>query len=175
MNFFKPKPSSKSNLSYNYKASSPPMPTSEEKHLLPPSKPHIFSEYLSNVTTKIMNFSQKTQESSNFLTNWKYFTILFLIGLIFIAISIPYIAFIVISPQKFAAFFTMGSISILASLAILKGPMSFFMSFMNRERVGVAVVYLTSLIGTFWVAIIERSYVLVIVFSIIQVFIYKDF
>ncbi len=172
MNFFNKKSSSKKNLSYNYKGSSLPLPSSEEKQLIPPktsSKPHIFSEYLSKFTTKISSFSAKTQETSNVLTNMKYFLVFFISGLLLIALSIPYLAFLVINPQKFAGLFTLGSIAILTSLAILKGPMSFFKSFMNRERGGFAMIYLISLIGTFWVAVIEKNYALVMVFSFVQV------
>ena len=188
MNFFQKK-SNKSNLTYNYKSSSanpetklllhPPNKNATDKTLNPSletqnsnNTTQILSNYISKFTGKvkgsISNLTDKTQDMSNTLTNWKYFMGFFIAGIILIILAFAYIPFLLLAPQKFAGLFTLGSISILVSLGIIKGK-GFLMAFLKKEKIAFAVVYLGSLIGTFYVAVIERSYVLVIVFSFIQV------
>lgn len=180
MNLFKSKPKAlassaptKNNLSYNFKNSSQ---NSETKHLIPPESSKstkLFSNYFNKFTDqvgqKISNMGAKTQEVSNTFTNWKYFVGFFIAGLLMIALSVPYLSILVLAPQKFAGLFTLGSISILVSLGILKGPYNFLMSFLKKEKIMFSVVYLVSLLGTFYVAVIQKSYIMVMLFSFIQV------
>lgn len=190
MNFF-PKTSNKppsstqpkTNLSYNYK-------NSETKRLIPPpdsqktsKTQQIFSSYLNKFTdsvgqkftqsvSAVTNLTNKTEEVSNTLTNWKYFLGFFIAGLLFIALSMPYLTILVIAPQKFSGLFSLGSISILISVAILKGPYNFIKSFVKKDKILFSLVYFFSLFGTFYVALIQKSYILVILFSFIQVFLF---
>lgn len=170
MNFFsKKEPLSKKNLSYNHKSS-------ETKQLIPPQNSkttQIFSNYLEKFTDKVSqsvsNLGNKSQEISNTMTNWKYFLGFFVFGVLLLFLSFPYLTILVIAPQKFAGLFTLGSISILVSMGILKGTWAFAKSFFTKEKIWCSIVYLVSLVGTFYVAIIERNYILVIIFSFVQV------
>jgi len=173
MNFFTNKekePLSKKNLSYNHKSS-------ETKQLIAPQNSkttQIFSEYLGKFTDKVSqsvnNLTNKSQDISNTMTNWKYFLGFFLFGVLLIFLSFPYLSILVIAPQKFAGLFTLGSISVLVSMGILKGTWGFIKSFFTKEKILFSIVYLGSLVGTFYVAIIKKNYVLVIIFSFVQVF-----
>lgn len=165
---------SKSNLSYNFKSP-------ETKQLLATSSSsktkEIFSNYLGKFTQKVTegvsavsSIGNKTQEVSDALNNWKYFMAFFIAGIALIALSFPYLTVLLLFPHKFAGLFSLGSISILASLAILKGPWTYFKSFLAKEKLLFSLIYLGSLFGTFYVAVIEKSFFLTIIFSFIQVF-----
>lgn len=141
------------------KTTSPTPPSEGSKSILPLA-------FISRLKSK---FSTQTQELTSTVTNFKNFTIFLGIGVFLIFLSLTFLPLLPISPYKFASLFTLGSISIVFSLGVLKGFANFIKTLLVKEKIGFSLGYTVSLIGTFWLAIIEKSYLGTIFMIAIQV------
>lgn len=92
----------------------------------------------------------------------------FLVGLMLIMLSFNFLPMLVVAPQKFALLFAFGSMILLSSFAVLKGPKVFMGSLLQREKLPFSAAYLVGLIGTLVATIIMKSFVLTAVFGLIQ-------
>ncbi|KAF9420908.1 protein transport protein sft2 [Podila epigama] len=81
-------------------------------------------------------------------------------------VGLPLLAF---NPGKFATSFTFGSILIMASFALLRGPKTHFRALTSRERLPVTGAYLGSMIFTLYASLGANSYFLTIIGTIVQV------
>ena len=97
--------------------------------------------------------------------NWKYFAVFFILGSLLIFLSFCYLPFIILMPAKFAKVFTLGCISILISLGILKGFNSLLSTLFDKERMLFSISYILSLFGTIYAAYFMHSYFLVLITS----------
>ncbi|CAG8503651.1 21296_t:CDS:2 [Cetraspora pellucida] len=88
------------------------------------------------------------------LTRWQAF------------VSLPLLA---INPRKFVVTYTMGSLLILSSFALLHGPLAHLRHIFSRERLPFTIAYLGSMVATLYFAIGLRNTILTIIFSAIQV------
>ncbi|KAI9265929.1 Got1/Sft2-like family-domain-containing protein [Sporodiniella umbellata] len=70
---------------------------------------------------------------------------------------------------KFAATFTLGSVLILVSVALLRGPWSHIQHMMSVERLPFTLSYVGSMLMTLYAALIAHKLVLVLVFSVLQI------
>merc|ERR1711920_1080792 len=92
----------------------------------------------------------------------------FFIGIFLISMSMTFLPTLVIAPQKFALMFAFGSMTLLSSFAILKGPSAFFSSLVAREKLPFSLMYLVGLVGTLVATIVMRSFVFTAVFGVTQ-------
>ena len=97
--------------------------------------------------------------------NWKYFAIFFILGCLLIFLSFCYLPFIILMPAKFAKVFTLGCISILISLGILKGFSSLLLTLIEKERIIFSLSYLLSIFFTLYAAYFMHSYFFVLITS----------
>ncbi|KAF9558606.1 protein transport protein sft2 [Mortierella alpina] len=74
-----------------------------------------------------------------------------------------------ISPSKFATSFTLGSILLMASFALLKGPVAHLKALMSRERLPFTCAYVGSLLFVLWASLIQHSYFLTIIGTVVEV------
>jgi hypothetical protein len=81
-------------------------------------------------------------------------------------ISLAYLPFIIIKPQKFAGAFTLASLFFLSALAALRGPLNFFKSLMSKEKRLFSFFYNICCIGSLYYSIINPVYILALIFSI---------
>ncbi|KAF8974979.1 protein transport protein sft2 [Entomortierella lignicola] len=75
----------------------------------------------------------------------------------------------VISPSKFATSFTLGSILMMTSFALLRGPMAHIKALITRERLPFTVAYLGSMVFTLYASLIANSFILTIIGTIIEI------
>jgi len=94
----------------------------------------------------------------------------FFVGIFLITMSFSFLPMLVISPQKFALLFAFGSMTLLSSFAILKGPQAFLTSLIARDKLPFSGAYVIGLVGTLVATIGMRSFILTAVFGIIQAF-----
>lgn len=92
----------------------------------------------------------------------------FFIGMFLISMSFSFLPMLPISPQKFSLLFAFGSMTLLSSFAILKGPKAFFSDLLQREKLPFSGAYAVGLVGTLVATIVMRSYLLTAVFGLIQ-------
>lgn len=93
---------------------------------------------------------------------------IFFVGMMLISLSLSFLPLLPIKPQKFALLFALGSLTMLASVAQLKGPQAFAAIAMQRDKLPFSGAYLVGLLGTFWATLIARSYLFTSVFAFLQ-------
>lgn len=97
------------------------------------------------------------------------FTILAICGVVCMILAFTFLPIVIISPHKFALLFTMGSTLMLASFSFLRGHTVFFKHLASLERLPFSASYGLSLVGTLYCSLVMGSYLLTLVFSLIQV------
>ena len=73
-------------------------------------------------------------------------------GVLFAEQSYLWLPIIYLKARKFALLFTLGSLSMLAAMALLRGPTAFCRHLLSSSRVLFIVVYLATMIGTLYCA-----------------------
>lgn len=161
----------KSNLSF-FKTSDnlkkPPLETDPQE--TQPLATRIFKGFMEKVTEKAASISQKTQEATNTVSNWKNFLIFFIIGCVLLMLAFTFLPILALAPQKFSSLFTLGSLCILFSLGVLKGFNNLAKSLCNKEKWTYTAAYIFSVGGTLYFALIQKSYIFVLIASGIQVY-----
>ncbi|GAB5589957.1 Protein transport protein sft2 [Umbelopsis nana] len=76
---------------------------------------------------------------------------------------------LVLFPGKFAATFTLGSILMLVSVALLRGPWAHAKHMMSLERLPFTAAYLGTMALTLYFSIGARNYVLTIICAVLQI------
>eukprot|EP00812_Abedinium_dasypus_P011231 NODE_4801_length_640_cov_94.241026.p2 GENE.NODE_4801_length_640_cov_94.241026~~NODE_4801_length_640_cov_94.241026.p2 ORF type:complete len:160 (+),score=66.36 NODE_4801_length_640_cov_94.241026:56-481(+) len=92
----------------------------------------------------------------------------FLAGLFLVMLSVNFLPLLLIAPQKFALLFTLGSMTMLSSFAVLTGPYALSAQLMQREKLPFSGAYCTSLVGTLWATLFMRSFALTAIFAFVQ-------
>lgn len=92
----------------------------------------------------------------------------FMVGVFLISMSLSFLPMLPIAPQKFALLFAFGSVTMLSSFAVLKGPQAFLSGMAQKEQLPFSVAYGVGLIGTLVATIILRSFLLTAVFGLMQ-------
>eukprot|EP00586_Coscinodiscus_wailesii_P014233 CAMPEP_0172508320 /NCGR_PEP_ID=MMETSP1066-20121228/211029_1 /TAXON_ID=671091 /ORGANISM="Coscinodiscus wailesii, Strain CCMP2513" /LENGTH=240 /DNA_ID=CAMNT_0013286249 /DNA_START=71 /DNA_END=790 /DNA_ORIENTATION=- len=87
----------------------------------------------------------------NYAQRFRMFCALQLISALFFFLGFTVgLTTIYIRPQKFALCFTFGSLTFMASFAILKGPIDHFIGLLDAERLPFTVIYLGSMFATLY-------------------------
>lgn len=99
-----------------------------------------------------------------------YFGLFLATGVFFVFIAFAlFLPVIVLMPQKFAICFTLGCCFIIASFVALKGPKNQFAHMTSKERLPFTLGFIGSMAGTIYVSMVLHSYILSVLFSVIQV------
>ncbi|PIN13113.1 Membrane protein involved in ER to Golgi transport [Handroanthus impetiginosus] len=99
-----------------------------------------------------------------------YFGLLLASGVFFVFIAFTlFLPVIVLVPQKFALCFTVGCGFIIGSFFALKGPKNQFNHMSSKERLPFTLAFIGSMVGTIYVSMVLHSYVLSVLFSVLQV------
>ncbi|XP_019198350.1 PREDICTED: protein transport protein SFT2-like [Ipomoea nil] len=99
-----------------------------------------------------------------------YFGLLLAVGVFFIFIAISmFLPVMVLMPQKFAICFTIGCTLIISSFFALKGPKNQLSHMLSKERLPFTACFIGSMGGTIYVSMVMHSYILCVLFSVLQV------
>ncbi|CAK8538950.1 unnamed protein product [Lathyrus sativus] len=99
-----------------------------------------------------------------------YFGLFLASGVFFIFIAFTlFLPIMVVMPQKFAICFTLGCGFIIGSFFALKGPKNQLSHMISKERLPFTLGFLCSMVGTIYVSMVLHSYILSVVFSVVQV------
>lgn len=130
-----------------------------------------FSGAFTTVSNKVRELPGSVQNATSNLPSraaLTYFGLMMSAGVFFVFLAftlfLPTIMF-----RKFAISFTLGCILIVGSMFALKGPKSQFFHMISRERLPFTIAFLASMAATIFVSMSMRSYILSMVFAIIQV------
>ncbi|KAJ1931283.1 protein transport protein sft2, partial [Linderina pennispora] len=75
----------------------------------------------------------------------------------------------IISPQKFATAFSLGSLSTISGIALLRGPRAHTAHMLSRERLLFTVSYFGSVFFTLFFSVVVHSYLGTLLFVVVQV------
>ena len=75
-----------------------------------------------SLTSRISGIGSSLGQQYTQMQNYPYFAVLFMIGLGFISLSFFMLPWIVVKPTAVANFMNLGSLTIMASFAVLWGP-----------------------------------------------------
>lgn len=92
----------------------------------------------------------------------------FFAGVFLISMSLSFLPMLPIAPQKFSLLFAFGSMTMLSSFAILKGPQDFLKDMAQRDKLPFSGGYAVGLIGTLVATIVLKSYLLTAFFGVMQ-------
>lgn len=99
-----------------------------------------------------------------------YFGIFLATGVFFVFIAFTmFLPVMVLMPQKFAISFTLGCGFIIGSFFALKGPKYQLAHMSSKERLPFTLAFIGSMVGTIYVSVVVHSYVLSVLFSVLQV------
>ncbi|KAL6553565.1 hypothetical protein OROGR_007407 [Orobanche gracilis] len=99
-----------------------------------------------------------------------YFGIFLATGVFFIFIAFTlFLPVMVLKPQKFAVCFTIGCAFIVGSFFALKGPKNQLSHMLSKERLPFTLGFIGSMAGTIYVSMVLHSYILSVLFSVLQV------
>ncbi|EEF37803.1 Protein transport protein SFT2, putative [Ricinus communis] len=99
-----------------------------------------------------------------------YFGVLLAAGVFFIFIAFTmFLPVMVLVPQKFAICFTVGCAFIIGSFFALKGPRNQLAHMSSKERLPFTLGFIGTMVGTVYVSMVLHSYVLSVLFSVLQV------
>lgn len=90
------------------------------------------------------------------------------VGVLFMFLAFLTLPLLVFAPSKFALLFTMGSLCFLAALALLRGVTALSRHLIEPSRLPFTAVYFSSLFLTLYATLMAKSYVLTLVFSVLQ-------
>ncbi|KAH0707806.1 hypothetical protein KY289_012882 [Solanum tuberosum] len=98
-----------------------------------------------------------------------YFGLFLAAGVFFIFIAFTmFLPVMVLMPQKFAICFTIGCAFIIGSFFALKGPKNQLTHMTSKERLPFTALFIGSMVGTIYVSMVLHSYILSVLFSVIQ-------
>lgn len=99
-----------------------------------------------------------------------YFGLLLATGVFFIFIAFTmFLPIMVLMPQKFAICFTLGCGFIIGSFFALRGPQTQLAHMTSKERLPLTLGFIGCMGGTIYVSMVLHSYVLSVLFSVLQV------
>ncbi|KAK9268427.1 hypothetical protein L1049_000177 [Liquidambar formosana] len=99
-----------------------------------------------------------------------YFGLLLATGVFFIFIAFTmFLPVMVLMPQKFAICFTLGCGFIIGSFFALRGPKNQLAHMSSKERLPLTLGFIGSMVGTIYVSMVLHSYILSVLFSVLQV------
>lgn len=162
-------------------AFTPQTPNSrDDKGRLPPSPTREFSFDWSKGRT---GSSKRENNSTPFLSawgsygeglpftsrqRWKHFIALLLLSALMFVLAGMFLPLVLLRPQKFCLFFSLGSVLSMASFAVLRGPIEQLKHMFSLQRLPFTSTYLGSLALTLYAAFVLQSYLLVLLFMALQ-------
>jgi hypothetical protein len=109
------------------------------------------------------------KESIEVKTSYKWFLIIASIGFLFVFLSLLFLPFVAINPQKFLTLFSIGSILILSSFIFIYGTTEYFRMLFTNERFVFTSVYIVSILLGLYSAYVKNLYILSFICVLIQI------
>lgn len=100
--------------------------------------------------------------------NYKNFFITMTVGVLLILASLFYLPFIVLYPQSFLTFFSIGSLIVLISFVFIYGSREYFKMLLNSDRILFTVLYLLSIIVGLYFAYFKNYFIVSLISAVIQ-------
>ncbi|CAG8591119.1 12043_t:CDS:2, partial [Ambispora gerdemannii] len=141
------------------------LPTSNNGNSTPFSRlTETTSSFFGSVGNRVQGYiplvNNQEEESLFTLNRWQRLTgfgVLLLSGALCFVLAFLTIPLLPIKPRKFAVTYTMGSLLVLASFSMLKGPIEYLKHIFSMERLAFTLAYLGSMIATLYFAVVHYT------------------
>jgi len=101
--------------------------------------------------------------------NYYAFGAFFIVGALFLFLSLTFLPLIFIAPNKFNMFFSLGSFFIHLALAFFHGPINYVKILFKKENIMISVFYVVSLVFAIYSSIIWGTYLSALLVVALQV------
>ena len=144
----------------------------EECHGLIKRSNNAVKGIVSETSIKISTALDKsTKEVKKISTEKNYYVAgcLLALGGLFLLIAMTLLPLILISPNKFNTFFSIGSTLIQLSLAFFYGPIEYFKILFKKEYLLISIIYVTSLALAIYSSLLWGTYISGLLILMVQV------
>lgn len=127
--------------------------------------------FLGSVSKRLSSLNPLTSINSaaDRTARLKWFFLFFFIALGCFSVAFMFLPVVLLFPAKFALMFSLGSICMQASMVYLKASFYDYLSgFFTLNALPLNLLYFISLIGCVWAAVVQRSYLLVILWTVCE-------
>mmetsp|Transcript_13252 Transcript_13252/g.24846 ORF Transcript_13252/g.24846 Transcript_13252/m.24846 type:complete len:211 (-) Transcript_13252:2155-2787(-) len=127
--------------------------------------------FLGSVTKRLSSLNPMNSISSaaERTARLKWFFLFFFIAIGCFGVSFMFLPIVLLFPAKFALMFSLGSICMQAAMVYLKASFyDYLTSLFTRNSFLLTLLYFVSLFGCIWAAVVQRSYLLVVFWTIIE-------
>lgn len=100
--------------------------------------------------------------------SYKSFFITIAIGFGFLALSLIFLPFVILQPQKFLSLFSIGSLFVLGSFIFIHGTKEYFTMLFDTKRKFFTIAYLISLLLGFYYAFIKGYFLISLICTAVQ-------
>jgi len=97
------------------------------------------------------------------------FIICLLMGTFCFSLSTLYIPFLLLKARKFALLYSLGSLFVISSFALLWGPVNHAKHLFSVSRLPFTLTYFTTMFGTLYFAMWVKSTIFTVVFAVAQI------
>ncbi|RKP13669.1 SFT2-domain-containing protein [Piptocephalis cylindrospora] len=156
-------------LSFLSRANSAPPDTAE------PTEEGGIGSWFSGVSRRIGGytpFGAEDEDESFFGLTYTQrfigFIICSLLGAFCLFLSFFTLPMLIIRPQKFALSFTLGSLLVMISFALLRGPAAHTRHLISKERLLFTTIYFSSMGLTLFFTLAKKGYILTLLASLVQ-------
>ncbi|KAH9080008.1 hypothetical protein Ae201684P_020587 [Aphanomyces euteiches] len=94
---------------------------------------------------------------------FRQFVMLLLLAVLFFGLASLFLPLLLVRPSKFALSFSLGSLSCLAAVAVLRGWKSYLLSLLQADQIIITTLYLSSLAATLYSCLVLGSYIYVVI------------
>ncbi|MBA0705717.1 hypothetical protein Golax_017891, partial [Gossypium laxum] len=133
-----------------------------------------FGSWCSSVSKGVRDLPGNLQSATSSVPSGKafiYFGLFLAAGVFFVFIAFTmFLPVMVLMPQKFAICFTLGCGFIIGSFFALRGPKNQLAHMSSKERLPFTLGFIGSMVGTMYVSMVLHSYILSVLFSVVQVY-----
>ena len=102
-------------------------------------------------------------------TNYYAFGAFLMVGCLFLLLSLTFLPLILIAPNKFNLFFSLGSFFIQLSMAFFHGPLKYMQMIFKKENMIISLLYVGSLLFALYSSMIWGTYLSAILVVFLQV------
>ncbi|XP_054818845.1 protein transport protein SFT2-like isoform X2 [Prosopis cineraria] len=126
----------------------------------------MFSKGVSNIHGNFQSATSNVPSGKAIM----YFGLFLATGIFFVFIAFTmFLPVMVVMPQKFAICFTLGCGLIIGSFFALKGAKNQLVHMLSKERLPFTLGFVGTMFGTIYVSMVLHSYILSVIFSVLQV------
>ncbi|CDW80468.1 phosphatidylinositol-4-phosphate 5-kinase family protein [Stylonychia lemnae] len=122
------------------------------------------------IFTKTQNIKESVTQKIDTGSNYKLFAIFFIVGLLFLFLSLTFLPLILVAPNKFNLFFGLGSLFIQISLAFYHGPLAYMKIILKKENIMISLMYVGSVLLAIYSSLIWGTYISAMLVVFLQVF-----